>query len=147
MNMTLRAVSEADLDAFFEHQRDPAATAMADFPARDREAFDAHWARLLRDGSVVARTIVVDGAVAGNLVSFPDEDRREVGYWIGREFWGGGVGSRALALFLEDEARRPLWAATSPANAASQRVLEKCGFVRRGMRDGRILLELAEGDR
>ena len=147
MNVTLRAVSEADLDAFFEHQRDPAATAMADFPARDREAFDAHWARLLRDGSVVARTIVVDGAVAGNLVSFPDEDRREVGYWIGREFWGGGVASGALALFLEDEARRPLWAATSPANAASQRVLEKCGFVRRGMRDGRILLELAEADR
>lgn len=146
--MRLRAVSEDDLEAFFEHQRDPVATAVADFPARDQEAFDEHWARILHDESVVTRTIAVDGAVAGHLVSFLDEDRREIGYWIGREFWGGGVASRALTAFLdEDEGRRPLFAATSPANAASQRVLEKCGFVRCGTRDGRILLELTGDDR
>ena len=41
----LREVLVSDLDAFFEHQRDPEATRMAAFPARDREAFDAHWRR------------------------------------------------------------------------------------------------------
>jgi len=45
-----RDVIETDLPVFFEHQRDPEATAMADFPARDREAFDAHWERVLGDG-------------------------------------------------------------------------------------------------
>ena len=34
-------------DAFFEHQREPEANRMAAFPARDREAFDARWRRLL----------------------------------------------------------------------------------------------------
>jgi len=35
---------------------------MALFPARDRDAFDAHWERLLRDDSLVKRTIV-DGVM------------------------------------------------------------------------------------
>src|SRR5262245_39833726 len=45
----------------------PEATAMAVFPARDREAFDAHWWRLLADDSLVKRTIVDGGAAAGNI--------------------------------------------------------------------------------
>ena len=48
----LRDVAESDIDAFYEHQREPEATEMAHFPARDREAFDAHWQRLLADDSV-----------------------------------------------------------------------------------------------
>jgi hypothetical protein len=36
----LRDVVESDLDAFYEQQRDPEATRMALFPARDRPAFD-----------------------------------------------------------------------------------------------------------
>lgn len=38
--LTLRDVVEGDLLAFFEHQRDPEANAMAAFPARDRKAFE-----------------------------------------------------------------------------------------------------------
>ena len=45
----LREVRESDLADFFEHQREPEATEMALFPARDREAFDAHWKRILRE--------------------------------------------------------------------------------------------------
>jgi RimJ/RimL family protein N-acetyltransferase len=142
IQVALREVVAADLDAFFDHQRDPEATALADFPAPDRSAFDAHWAQILRDESVVVRTVMVDGAVAGNVVSFVADGRREVGYWIGREFWGGGVASRALALFLAEQRERPLFAATSPRNVASQRVLAKAGFVPCGMADGRLLHEL-----
>ena len=39
MAHVLRDVAESDLDAFYEHQREPEATEMAHFPARDREAF------------------------------------------------------------------------------------------------------------
>jgi RimJ/RimL family protein N-acetyltransferase len=124
----LRDVEEADLTYFFEHQLDPEATQMAGFPARDRESFMAHWNRILEDGSVVKKTVLCEGEVAGNIVSFVNSGEREVGYWIGREFWGSGVATRALAGFLRLETRRPLYAGVALHNAASIRVLQKCGF-------------------
>ena len=45
MDGVLREVVDSDLDAFFEHQREPEANRMAAFPARDREAFDEHQGR------------------------------------------------------------------------------------------------------
>ena len=126
--VTLREVRDEDLPVFFVHQSDPESNRMASFPARDQEAFDAHWAKIRADASIVLRTILVDGTVAGNLVSFEQGGAREVGYWIGREFWGRGVATRALALFLEIVTTRPLHAVLAPHNVASRRVLEKCGF-------------------
>ena len=93
----LRDVEPGDLDAFFEHQSDPEAAAMAVFPPRDREAVDAHWRRLLADHSLVTRTIVADGAVAGNIGSWTQDELRLVGYWVGRNFWGPGLATTALA--------------------------------------------------
>lgn len=46
-DVTLRDVIASDLPIFFEHQLDLEATRMAAFPARDREAFMAHWTRIL----------------------------------------------------------------------------------------------------
>jgi RimJ/RimL family protein N-acetyltransferase len=126
--VTLREVRDEDLPTFFVHQSDPESNRMASFPARDQQAFDAHWAKIRADASIVLRTILVDGTVAGNLVSFEQGGAREVGYWIGREFWGRGVATRALALFLEIVTTRPLHAVLAPHNVASRRVLEKCGF-------------------
>src|SRR5262245_38300779 len=93
----LRDVVESDVPVFFEHQRDPEATSMADFPARDREAFGAHWQRILCDEALTARTIVFEGHVAGNVGSWEQDGRRLVGYWLGREFWGKGLATQALA--------------------------------------------------
>ena len=105
---------------------------MAAFAARDREAFMAHWARILRDETNVIRTILCDGQVAGNIVSFVQSGEREVGYWIGREFWGAGIATEALKQFLAIVRQRPLSAHVAKHNVASLRVLEKCGFVKRG---------------
>ena len=117
---------------------------MAAFPARDRDAFEAHWARVRADETCVARTILVDGKVAGNIGSFIRDDAREVGYWIGRDYWGRGVATAALALFLEEvEPRRPLGAGVALGNDSSMRVLEKCGFRRVGEAHGYVLFELA----
>jgi RimJ/RimL family protein N-acetyltransferase len=52
-----------------------------------------------------------------------------VGYWIGREFWGRGLATRALAELLGMVNARPLHAYVAKSNVASIRVLEKCGFV------------------
>jgi RimJ/RimL family protein N-acetyltransferase len=142
----LRGVTEDDLPAFFEHQRDPEASRMAAFPPRDRDAFMAHWTTILRDASVVARTVLLDGEVAGNVVAFDYEGRREVGYWIGRAFWGKGVATGALRAFLAEVTERPIYAGVAEANVASKRVLEKCGFTiweaQAGDEDGHLLMRL-----
>jgi RimJ/RimL family protein N-acetyltransferase len=124
----LRAVEPDDLEVFFRHQADPAATAMAAFPARDRAAHDAHWRRLLADDELVVRTIVDGGEVVGNVGSWVDDGERQVSYWIGREYWGRGLATRALAELLEEIDERPVHARVAEHNGASVRVLVKCGF-------------------
>lgn len=127
-DIRLRAVVDSDLPIFFEQQLDPDATRMAAFPAREREAFLAHWAKIRADAAVTLRTIVCDGQVAGNIVSWEQAGEREVGYWIGKDYWGRGIATRALWEFLRLIPARPLYAHVARHNFASRRVLEKCGF-------------------
>jgi RimJ/RimL family protein N-acetyltransferase len=128
-DVLLRDVVDKDLPVFFEHQVDPDATHMAAFPSRDRAAFMAHWTRILADETVVKKTILYDGHVAGNVVSFESSGKREVGYWIGKESWGRGIATRALSEFLGHVKTRPLYAHVAKHNLASLRVLEKSGFT------------------
>jgi Acetyltransferases, including N-acetylases of ribosomal proteins len=143
--ITLRAVTEDDLPIFFEHQRDPEAVRLADFPSRDRDAFFPHWERILADPASQVSTIVADGAVVGNVVCWETGGERLVGYWIGREHWGRGIATRALEAFLREVAARPLHARVAKGNAPSIRVLEKCGFVRAGEEGEEYVYALAEG--
>ena len=89
----------------------------------------AHWAKILADTAIVKQTILVDGQVAGNIVSFGQPHEREVGYWLGRQHWGQGVATKALAAFLAQVSVRPLYAHVAKHNRGSLRVLEKCGFA------------------
>lgn len=135
-DIRLRDVAEDDLPVFFEHQLDPDAIRMAAFPARDRETFMAHWTRILGDESITKKTILFDGQVAGNIVSFEQSGEPQVGYWIGKEYWGKGVATRALSEFLGHVKARPLYAHVAKHNVASIRVLEKCGFTSFGEEKG-----------
>ncbi len=131
-SVLLRDVIASDLPIFFEQQLDPVANQMAAFPARDREAFMAHWAKILADESNILKTVLYGDQVAGNIVSWEqpgEESEREVGYWLGREYWGRGIATRALSLLLEQVTVRPLYAYVAKHNVASIRVLEKCGFT------------------
>ena len=125
----LRDVIESDLSIFFEHQLDPEATQMASFPSRNRDGFMAHWTKIMADDSVVIKTILFNGDVAGNIVCFEQLGEREVGYWLGKGFWGKGIATRALEAFLKQIDTRPLYAHVAKHNIASRRVLEKCGFI------------------
>ena len=125
----LREVVETDLPVLYEYERDPEAAAMAAFPARERDAFMAHWAKTLANDSALTWTVVSDGAVAGNIGCWEDHGRRFVGYWIGREFWGRGLATQALGELVDVVDARPLHAHVVKTNVASIRVLEKCGFV------------------
>jgi RimJ/RimL family protein N-acetyltransferase len=143
VDVLLRDVAKGDIPVFFEHQRDPAANRMAGCPTRDRDTFAAHWYKILADDSVTKRTVLADGRVAGNVVSFERDSERQVGYWIGREYWGKGVATEALSRFLDHaEVRRPLHAAVAEHNAGSIRVLEKCGFTVVGEEEGECIFRL-----
>ena len=97
-NITLRNVSADDLPIFFDQQLDAEANDMAAFTADDpydRAAFDAHWARILGNPSIILRTILVgsgeDREVAGYLASFERWGSREVSYWLGKVYLGSAV--------------------------------------------------------
>ena len=131
--LSLRAVSGTDLPIFFAQQLDPEANYMAAFTAKDpsnREAFDAHWHRIRAEPTILIRTILCDGQVAGSVLSYEDEGRPEVSYWLGREFWGKGIATWALGEFLRTaNMKRPMYARVAKDNLGSRRVLEKCGFA------------------
>ena len=84
-----------------------------------------------------------DHGPVGVIGLFEDQDPApEVGYWIGRPFWGRGYATEALDAALvwasRKWKRRALAAGHFTDNAASGRVLEKAGFlytgeVRRGV--------------
>jgi RimJ/RimL family protein N-acetyltransferase len=131
MGRGLREVREEDLPVLFEQWADPVAAHMAAFTApdhMDRDAFERRWSRLRADEAVIVRVIVVDGEVAGTVGSWGDPDEREITYRIGRSYWGKGIATDAVKAFLAVDRSRPLHARVACDNAASRRVLEKCGF-------------------
>jgi RimJ/RimL family protein N-acetyltransferase len=131
-DVSLRDVLEADLPIFFAYELDPDAQAMAAFTSKDRdnrEAFLAHWHQILVDPTSIIRTIVVDGQVAGSVLSYHDDGHPEVSYWLGKQYWGKGLATRALSEFLAHaNPTRPIYARAAKDNIGSLRVLEKCGF-------------------
>lgn len=100
------------------------------------------------------RAVIIDGQVAGGagytLHSDVERPAAEVGYWIGRRFWGQGLGTvvvraiTGLAFEGHDWLQR-LYAVPYSSNPASARVLEKAGYTREGtlrqsvIKDGRLL--------
>ena len=68
--------------------------------------------------------------MAGNIGSWQQNGQQLLGYWVGREYWGRGVATQALALLVDEVSVRPLYAHVVVHNAGSIRVLEKGGFRR-----------------
>jgi RimJ/RimL family protein N-acetyltransferase len=126
--VSLRAITPADLPELFEHQHDPARAAMAGMPIREEAEFYERRAKIGADPLIETRAIIVDGELAGDAVSWADEGGRHVGYRIAQRFWGRGVATAALRLFLAELPDRPLHADLLKTNVGSRRVLEKCGF-------------------
>ncbi len=128
-HVRLRDVVAADLPALFMQQLDPEANRMAVANPRDLESFNAHWAKVLADPSVVAKVILADEVLVGNISCFKMDGLSSVGYWIARDHWGRGIATRALAILLEQVSIRPLHSRAAKTNIASIRVLERCGFM------------------
>lgn len=95
----------------------------------DLKAFLEHWMRISNDPAIHIRTIVCDEQVVGSVLSYEEEGRQEVSYWLGREYWGKGLATRALTEFLTSvNTTRPIYARVAKDNFGSRRVLDKCSF-------------------
>ena len=138
-DIQLREVEESDLPIFYKQQLDPTANYMAAFTRQnpaDRDAFNQHWSKILEDESIPIKTILFKDQVAGSVLSYVQFGDREVSYWLGREYWGKGIATRALALYLGEVSQRPIFARAAKDNIRSIRVLEKCGFTLSGQEIG-----------
>lgn len=97
--------------------------------------------------------IDVDGRAAGSIGFTPGDDvhrvSAEIGYWLGRSYWGRGIASAAVKAasdwaFAHHDWRR-IFAGVFAPNVASMRVLEKAGYQREGVlrhavvKDGQVL--------
>jgi RimJ/RimL family protein N-acetyltransferase len=132
----LRRTAAGDLAALFEIQSDPESNEMAGTKPRSREVFFAVWEQHFANPAIHGCVIELDGEVVGSIACFQADGHDCVGYWIARAHWGRGIASRALALFLAEETRRPLHATAASSNEPSRRILEKCGFRCTGVRMG-----------
>lgn len=128
--VVLRPVEDDDVEIFHQYESDPEASRRAAFPAREHDRFVAHFAKIRADPTVILRTVLADGEVAGNIVEWEQDGQHWLGYWFGRAFWGRGIGTVALRLFLDEVRIRPLYADPAEQNVGSVRLLEKVGFKR-----------------
>jgi RimJ/RimL family protein N-acetyltransferase len=74
---------------------------------------------------------LTDEGVIGLCGAHAHGDRFEIGYWLGRPYWGQGYATeaaRALTAYALALERGPLVATHFVDNPASGRVLEKAGF-------------------
>ena len=123
------------------------------YTVADAQAYIAHAAARPVQTSF---GIVVDGEAIGNigLMLGADIARRsaEVGYWIGRAFWGRGIAVDALRATtqyaFDSLALARVFAVPFATTSRSVRVLEKAGYVKEGVmrhsavKEGRLLDQL-----
>lgn len=127
-SLRIRNVLHTDLPQMFQYQLDEDANRMAAVHPRNTATFDALWAKILQDPTIVAKAILMDDQLVGSISCFKMEGLDSVGYWISKEYWGKGIASRALSLLLQEVTVRPLHARAARHNIASIRVLQRCGF-------------------
>jgi len=81
--------------------------------------------------------IDINGEAAGGIGVHPQSDiqrkNAELGYWLAEPFWGKGIITKAIAQMVEYGFKsfdiNRIFARPFGSNKASQRVLEKAGFV------------------
>lgn len=135
----LRKTIITDLELFFVFQLDNEARFLAAFTPKDpadKTAYLQKYTKLLNDPTVNMCTIIVNNIIAGSISKFEIEGEAEITYWIDKKYWGKGIATKALTVFLTIENARPILGRVAFDNLCSQKVLEKCSFTRIGTDKG-----------
>jgi 8-oxo-dGTP diphosphatase len=143
--LLLRPPAEADaarLPALLDDEEMVRFTALIPHPYGPAEAEDFLTTQRARrdDGRGIALMLerVADGALVGCVgFGLETDGTPELGYWIGRAYWGQGFGAEAvrrLVRHLFETLDFPrVWATIHPDNHASSHLLRATGFVADGV--------------
>ncbi len=140
----LRAWREGDAPALAEHADNPKVWRhMSDrFPHPYTLAIAEDW---VRQGHIDFGgdnwAIALENQAVGGCGIHQEEGQfrcnAEIGYWLAERYWGRGVVTRVARALTErafgDSETMRVFAPIHADNAASMRVVEKCGFIREGV--------------
>ena len=97
--------------------------------------------KVLRNDYTYAIVLKESGQIIGDISRMPmgesrfceNESQAEIGFWLGRAYWGNGYMPEACKAVMkecfETLGFEKLWCAHSTVNSKSKRVQEKCGFA------------------
>lgn len=154
--LTLRLWQETDAPALFAYARDPDIGLPAGWPPHTNVENSLEIIRTVFSAPETYAVCLEDdhpiGCVGLKLKGSTDmtdrEDECELGYWLGKPFWGRGIIPEAawelLRHAFEDLNMRAVWCGYYEGNEKSRRVQEKLGFVYRYTTDDLYLDLLKE---
>ncbi len=140
--LILRRWEEADAQSLFEYASDPDVGPVAGWPPHQSIDESLNVIRNVFTGSECYAICERDsgraiGAIELKLNGHTDmterDDECELGYWLGKPFWGRGYVPEAAQAILrhgfEDLGMTAIWCGYYDGNEKSRRVQEKVGFV------------------
>ena len=144
--LRVRLLEEADLADLFAVNGDPEVTRFLPYATWETPAAGNAWFKRMTDlqatGTALQFVVVdkaADKAIGTCLLFRHDEPsaRAELGFVLGRQYWGGGYMTEALTALIdcsfENMGMRRLEAEANPRNSASGKLLTRLGFVREGL--------------
>ena len=139
--LILRHWKDSDAEDLYEYVKDPDVGPIAGWPphqdineSRDviktvLSGREAYAICLKSDGRAIG---TVELKLNGRTDMTERDDECEIGYWLGKPFWGRGIMPEAVREMLrhafEDLGMAKVWAGYYEGNTKSKRVQEKCGF-------------------
>jgi len=139
--LILRRWEESDAEDLYKYASDPDVGPIAGWPAHQsidesrgviknvlsgKEAYDIC---LKEDGRAIG---AIELKLNGHTDMTDRDDECEMGYWLGKPFWGQGIMPEAVKEMLrhafEELGMQKVWIGYYEGNAKSKRVQEKCGF-------------------
>ncbi len=154
--LILRPWQEGDAESLYAYASDPDIGLPAGWPphksVEDSRNVIRHilsvpetYAVCLKDGSPIGS---VSLKLKGSTDMTDREDECELGYWIGKPFWGQGLIPEAAGELLrhafEELGMGAVWCGYYEGNVKSRRVQEKLGFVYQYTTEGLELPLLGE---
>ena len=138
--LTLRPWHESDAESLYQYASDPDVGPIAGWPAHTSVAESRRVIRKVLCGAecyAICLNGSAIGAVELKLNGHTDmterDDECELGYWLGKPFWGQGLMPEAAAELIrrgfEDLGMHAIWCGYYDGNAKSKRVQEKLGFA------------------
>ena len=139
--LILRRWEKNDAESLFEYAKDPDVGPIAGWPAHRSVEESRNVIKNVFNGKeAYAICLKTDnkaiGAIELKLNGYTDmterDDECELGYWLGKPFWGQGIVPEAVKEMLrhafEEIGMTTVWVGYYEGNAKSKRVQEKCGF-------------------